>query len=524
MKKFPITLTFFLLAVVIVPAIAAQTPLLISGDRAGAVGDGASTLNDFSTSFKTRKISNDGRFVVFSSRAADLTATADTNGVEDVFVRDLTTGTTELISVNNSGIESGNGASTGATISSDGRFVAFVSQATNLVATNDTNGAVYDVFIRELATKTTRLVSVNVSGAATGHGASLFPVINADGRYVAFESFADDLSATPDNFGSNDIFVRDVIGGVTEQVSVTAKGASADANSTQPAISADGRTIAFQSNASLTRGIDNGTQDVYVRTLANETTTLVSASIDSEPTNGSGSGSPSISADGRFVAFSSSATNLVNLPTGGLENVFVRDLQSRSTVLASVNSAGTSGGKNSSNSPVISADGSVVVFQSAASNLTTVADLNGLSDVFARDLQAGKTTLVSVNRSGAGSGDAFSGEPNVSADGDVVTFISLATNLTNIADSNDEFDVFVRNLPTQTTRLASVNRTGTASGNAASGNFRPIYPAISGNGQTVAFESLASDIANLDSNETYDVFAVLLSKPTVRKSRIRVNF
>lgn len=511
----------FSLAVIALTA-AGQTPILVSGNAAGAAGDGASALNDFSTSFKTRKVSDDGRYVVFTSRAGDLSPTADANNFEDVFVRDLTTGTTIMVSVNSAGSDGGNNNSGGATISSDGRFVAFVSQATNLVAASDANGTDFDVFIRDLAAGTTKLVSVNVFGNATANGASLFPVINSDGRFVAFESFATDLSDTPDNPGSNDVFVRDTISGATVQVSVGTEGASADTNSAQPVMSADGRTIAFQTNANLTPNDTNGRQDIYVRSLKTGTTRLVSASAGGAESNGSGSFNPSISADGRFVAFTSSAANLVGNTTGNVNNVFVRDLLNNSTVLASVNAAGTNGG--GAGNPVISADGRFVVFESAASNLTAISDGNNLSDVFARDLQTDTTTLISVNQSGASSGNRFSGEPNVSADGSIITFKSLATDLVNVADNNYAFDVFVRNTATKTTTLASVNTAQAATGNMQSGNYRPIYPAISANGQIVAFESLASDLANNDNNATYDVFAFRSAKPFNKRKRVRFAF
>lgn len=498
-----------------------QTPISVSGNSVNETGDNASTLNDFSTSFKTRKVSDDGRYVVFTSRAGNLSPVNDTNNFDDVFVRDLTAGTTTLVSINGAGNNGGNNNSGGATISSDGRFVAFVSQATNLVADTDANNS-FDVFVRDLVSGTTRLVSVNVFGNSSGNGGSLFPVINSNGQFVAFESFATDLSDTPDNVGSNDVFLRDTISGVTVQVSVSTTGASADTNSTQPVLSADGRTIAFQTNANLTPNDNNGRQDIYVRTLKSGAMTLVSASADGAESNGSGSFNPSISADGRFVAFTSSATNLVNNTTGNFNNVFVRDLQTNSSVLASVNAAGTNGGGGGN--PVISANGRVVVFESAGSNLTKISDANGLSDVFARDLQANTTTLISVNQSGASSGNHFSGEPNVNADGSVITFKSLATDLVNVADNNNDVDVFVRNLTTATTRLASINSNATAAGNMQSGNFRPIYPAISGNGEIVAFDSLASDLTNSDNNSTYDVFAFRLTKAINKSKRIRITF
>lgn len=529
MKNFPAYLTILIFSLAFVVSTAAgQTPILVSVSNAGgATGNDASTLYNFSNSFKSRSVSDDGRFVVFTSRAGNLSPVNDTNNFNDVFVRDLTTGTTTMVSVNSAESNGGNNNSGGATISSDGRFVAFVSLATNLVAVADANGTNFDVFIRDLAAGTTRLVSINVLGNATASEGSIFPVINADGRFVAFESFAVDLSNTPDRIGSNDVFVRDMTAGVTVQASVSTTGASADANSTEPVLSADGRTIAFQTSANLAPNDSNNRDDIYVRNLTAGTTTLVSATAGGAPGNSFGSFNPSISADGRFVAFASFASDLVNnvnITPGYGENVFVRDLQANSTVLASVNSAGTDGGDGASDAPVISADGRVVVFQSTAPNLSNISDGNGMSDVFARDLQVNTTRLVSVNQSGASSGNHFSGDPNISADGSVITFNSLATDLVNVADNNRDYDVFVRNLTTEATRLASINSAGTAAGNGKSGNYRPFYPAISANGQVIAFDSSARDLTNNDNNATFDVFAFQLTRAVNKRKRIRFTF
>ena len=485
----------------------AQMPTLVSVNNAGVSGNGASVVNDFSNALKSRRVSDDGRYVVFTSTAGGLSSTSDTNSNYDVYLRDLWTGTTRLVSVNSAGNNAGNSNSGGATISSDGRFVAFFSQATDLVSIPDTNDN-YDVFVRDMTAGTTRLVSVNVSNNGAANGGSIYPYINADGRYIAFESFATDLSTTPDNIGSNDVFVRDMTGGVTTQVSKSTTGVSADTNSLQPVLSADGKTIAFQSLSNLTPDDTNTSHDIFVRNLTTGTITLVSINRDGTGSGNAISFNPSISADGRYVAFVSAANNLVANDTGNTQDVFVRDLQTGATVLATVNITGAGGGNFNSVSPVISGNGRVVVFESGASNLSP-HDTNNHLDVFARDLQAGTTTLVSLNRAGTDSGNLSSFLPNVDASGRVVTFKSLATDLVNLADSNNQDDVFVRNLVTGTTKLASINSAGTAAGNMISSN----YPAISANGRVVEFDSLASDLVNNDTNGTYDVFAYRVALP-----------
>ncbi len=509
MKKVIINLMLLLsLFTIAVSAAMGQKPTLVSVNNAGLSGNGASVVSEFANAFKSRSVSDDGRYLVFTSTSGGLSATSDTNSVADIFLRDLSTGTTTLVSVNSAGNNGGNSSSGGPTISSDGRFVAFFSQASNLVSVADTNED-YDVFVRDMVAGTTRLVSLNVDHTGPANGASLYPYINADGRFIAFESFATDLSETPDNPGSNDVFVRDMISGVTTQASKSSTGLSADTHSVQPVLSVDGKTIAFQSNANLTPDDTNTSHDIFVRNLTTGTITLASLNRQGTGSGNAISFTPSLSADGRFIAFVSAANNLVANDSGNTEDVFVRDLQTGTTVMASINTTGAGGGNFSSRSPVISGNGRVVVFESGASNLA-FNDTNNRLDVFARDLQAGTTTLVSRNLTGTASGNHSSFLPNVDASGRIVTFKSLATDLVNVADNNEGEDVFVRSLMTGATKLASINSAGTAAGNMMSSN----YPAISANGRVIEFDSLASDLVNNDSNDTFDVFAYRFALPS----------
>jgi Tol biopolymer transport system component len=288
--------------------------------------------------------------------------------------------------------DSAGGSINRGSISSDGRYIAFTSGRDNL-ATNDTNNT-QDVFLLDRQTGTTTLVST--TGTASGNNRSFNPVVSADGRYVAFDSNASNLVANDSNGTLQDVFVRDLVTGTTTLVSTTGTSSgnnqstsSGNNQSSSPVVSADGRYVAFISQASnLVANDSNGTQDVFVRDLVTGTTTLVS-------TTGTTSGnirsvSPVVSADGRYVAFTSLASNLVANDSNNTEDVFVRDLVTGTTTL--VSTTGTASGNRSSDNPVVSADGRYVAFTSYASNLAT-GDYNGTQDVFGFALNAPATLL-----------------------------------------------------------------------------------------------------------------------------------
>ena len=351
---------------------------------------------------------------------------------------------TVLVSANGAGTGSGNGFSFAPVMSADGRFVAFESLAADLVP-DDANGD-FDVFVRDLKTGTTTLVSANRAGTGSGNGFSFAPAISADGRFVAFESFATDLVADDDANADFDVFVRDLKTGTTTLISVNrAGGGSGNGFSSAPAISADGRLVAFESVAGdLVDNDTNGDIDVFVRDLKTDTTTLVSVNYAGTNSGNSQSRFPVFSADGRSVAFDSLAGDLVANDTNFNSDVFVRDLKTGTTTLVSVNRAGTDTGNNGSFARTISADGRFVVYESSASDLV-VNDLNGHEDVFVCDMKTGTTTLVSVNRAGTRSGNGFSTAPAISTDGRLVAFFSEASDLI-AGDTNHDVDVFVRSL------------------------------------------------------------------------------
>lgn len=384
-------------------------------------------------------ISGDGRYVAFNSYASNLVPN-DTNYALDVFVRDRVAGQTTRVSVSSSGAQ-GNDGSWRPSISADGRFVAFYSYAYNLVP-GDTNAAA-DVFVHDRLTSETTRVSVSSSGAQA-YGSSTDPSISADGRFVAFASFAPDLVPNDTNRGY-DVFVHDRATGETTRISVSSSGEQGNNWSWLPSISADGRYVAFESFATnffpkhmLAPDDTNNKIDAFVHDRVTCETRRVSVSSSGEQGN-RGSWKPSVSADGRFVAFESEASNLVPHDTNDAMDVFIHDSATGQTKRISVSASGEQGNGWSAN-PAISVDGRFVAFDSDASNLVS-DDRNGWKDVFVHDRAAGEATLVSVPSWG-GQANERSLLPAVSADGRFVAFQSLATNLvTN--DTNGHPDVFV---------------------------------------------------------------------------------
>jgi Tol biopolymer transport system component len=324
-------------------------------------------------------------------------------------------------------------------ISGTGRYVAFESFAPNLVP-GDTNDA-HDVFVNDRATGTTERVSVAGDGTQ-GDDFSGAPAVGSTGRYVAFESFAANL-VPGDTNGNEDVFVRDRVAGTTSRVSLADDGTQGDGSSGQPSISADGRYVAFESLASnLVPGDTNGSKDVFVRDRVTGTTARVSVAGDGTQGNQT-SAEPTVSADGRYVAFESLASNLVRGDTTGTWDVFVRDRAAGTTELVSVAGDGTPGRPGFSQEPSISPDGRYVAFLSAASNLVP-RDTNETEDVFVHDRVAGTNERASVASDGT-EGDGGSGEPSISADSRYVAFESLASNLVPVpGDTNFDADVFVR--------------------------------------------------------------------------------
>jgi len=400
-------------------------------------------------------------------------------------------GNTTRVSVASDGTQA-NGGSFTPSISADGRYVAFASIAVNLVS-GDTNG-VQDIFVHDRQTGQTTRVSV-ASGGAQANGPSFDPSISADGRYVAFASLATNL-VSGDTNDHRDIFVHDRQTGQTTRVSVASGGAQANGPSFDPSISADGRYVAFASNASnLVSGDTNNTGDIFVHDRQTGATTRVSIGPGGTQAN-RGSLAPSISADGRYVAFHSDATNLVSGVTNGTTHIFVHDRQTGATTRVSVASDGTEGNSGSIK-PSISADGRYVAFQSIATNLVSGCT-NGTQHIFVHDRQTGQTTCVSVASDGT-EGNSGSNNPSISANGRYVAFQSQANNLVS-GDTGFITDIFIHDRQTGVTTRVSIAFDGTEANNVSSA------PSISADGRYIAFESNASNLVNGDTNGNQDIF------------------
>jgi Tol biopolymer transport system component len=431
--------------------------------RATVSADGGDPDGDSSRA----ALSADGHVAVFASSARNLVAgpAGPGAGATHVFWRDLVHQVTRQVDLSAAGAQP-DGPATLPAVSDDGRYVAFQSNATNLVAGGTRRSG--DIYRRDLATGTTVLVSVSAAGGEA-NGFSTRPAISGDGRYVAFNSSATDLTPNapaPGAGGGTQVYVRDLLTGTTVRVAPTA-GGSADDVSLRPDISDDGRYVAFVSDASnLVPGTTdaNGERDVYRFDRLTSAIQRVSVSAAGGDANGA-STRPAISGDGRYLVFQSTASNLISGDTNHQEDVFRRDLLTGSTIRVSVGAAGAQL-NGASTRGAINADGGSVAF---ASNDTQVVggDHNHARDVFLRDLATQTTIRVSVAPDGtdglpcgtpspaqpstaaplARPGSAeLSTRPSLSADGHTVLFVSSFCNLVP-NDTSNVGEVFARSYP-----------------------------------------------------------------------------
>lgn len=378
------------------------------------------------------------------------------------------------------------------TISVDGRYVAFTSAASNLVV-GDTNGD-YDIFVHDLETGETTRESVKSDGSQA-YGNSYDAVFSSDNRYLVIATEASLVSE--DTNGDFDIYVIDREIRETTRVSVHSDGGQANHNSRYPAVSGDGRYVAFYSDASnLVDDDNNGYRDVFIHDReTGETTPL---SVDSYGNEGNNlSQCPSISVEGCYVAFESSASNLVPDDTNSARDIFVYNCGTGQLTRVSVDKDGNQG-NHASNYPAISADGRFVAFGSLASNLVP-DDTNGFKDIFVHDRQEGEITRVSVDSDGNEGNGNIVFESALSADAHYVTFASAASNLVP-GDTNNALDTFVHDCVTGQTARVSVDSDGNQ------GDDSSIHPAINANGRYVAFQSDATNLAPGDTNDTTDIF------------------
>ena len=574
------------------------TTTLVSANLAGTGGGNGD-------SFPTG-ISTNGQFALFESAASDLVAN-DTNSANDVFVRDVVNGTMTLVSVSTNG-SSANGTSRSSVMTPDGRYVAFVSAASYLVA-GDTNG-IPDVFVRDLQMATTALVSIGAKSTNSTNpllGGSESPEITPDGRYVVFYSTATNL--VPGVKTTGEMYVRDLTAGSMIWASTNARAifqsvtGSTNAVSCNYSISDDGQFVGFEACTNppggssafgiiLRYGLQTGLTDtigtnanvpllsfeiihdlamtpdgrfiafvanvgnasgtntaIYLWDAQTGTNELVSMDLNNANLAIGICDSPVISSNGQFVSFISNATNLTANALTGDFHAYIRDVQAGVTLLLDADTNGVGVGVSSTTAPALSADGNVAVFDSAKllndnrclaydvfardvaagatdlisarqpalpsqtpdgiSSLTAFSvssngqfvafysdaddivpnDTNGYRDVFVRDLVLGTNLLVSVDSNGVFSADSFSTEPSISGDGRYVAFTSLADNLVP-GDNNHAQDVFVRDLQAGTTTPVSVSPDGITFGNSNS-----FSPQISPDGRFVLFHSKASNLA-----------------------------
>ena len=378
-------------------------------------------------------ISTNGRFVAFQSAASNLVAD-DTNDKQDIFVYDREMNTMDRVSVSSDGAQASNN-SMHPSISGDGQYIVFMSLADDLVE-NDDNGQ-FDIYVHDRDKKTTSLVSVSIDGKA-GNTKSLNPVISTNGCCIVFESSASNLVESDSN-EATDIFLRHINSGSTEIISIGARGQQANHGSYNPSISADGSYVVFESPARNLVPEDNkrsnelewNFSDVFIRDREKEKTELVSINTYGKPGNHPSSHG-SISADGRYVAFSSQATDLVEgypddrLIVGGKGrtarrvDVFVHDRMLKETKLASVGINGEPG-NHQSHAPQISSNGRFVSFQSSASNLTESRMPGTTINIFRRDLQEETTTLV-TDFDGPLEINVMSAHSKINPDGNWVVF------------------------------------------------------------------------------------------------------
>jgi Tol biopolymer transport system component len=375
------------------------------------------------------------------------------------------------VSVDSAGAQA-NGDSRRDEMSSDGRFVVFESDATNLAG--ETGG----LFLKDLQTGAVTRVGVDGGNAS----------ISNDGRFIAFDSGAAN-EVVGDTNGFFDIFVFDGQSGLTTRVSVDSSGAQSNANSTSTAISDDGRHVAFSSEATnLVSGDTNNAQDIFVHDRQTGQTRRVSVASNAAEANGS-SGAMDISADGRFVTFSSAATNLVAGDTNGKADIFVYDLQAGSTTRVSVNSSGAQADGGGAD-PAISGDGRYVVFLSDSGNLDARADeYRGKDLVYVHDRQIGQTTLASVASDGSILTVGLFDQPTISRDGRYVAF-----SFYDKGNNNGILHIWVRDIQTGESRSVE-------NGNASSSS-----SSLSADGKIVAFSSGASNLVSGDTNGAGDIF------------------
>jgi Tol biopolymer transport system component len=471
---------------------ASNTTVLVSENLSDTGGGNRGSMSG--------QASTNGQFVVFQSDADDL-ALNDTNNATDIFVRDLAAGTTTLVSVSTNG-GSANGYSTDPVMTPDGRYVAFISSASNLVP-SDTNG-IPDVFVRDLIARTNYLLSANaVASGDTTNPVMATPVITPDGRYVAFFSSAKDLVPSVPATSQGEIYVRDLLTGSTIWASTNAAAlASATLGLSgvpayRPRLSDDGRYVVFKAGRI---GPDGVAMILRYDTLAG-TTTVVSTNVVGGYIGYDDSGGPVMTPDGRFVAY----VQHEGAANSGCSSVYVWDAQTGANTLVSGDGSGVPT-NTTAEMPLISTNGQFVAFLSDATNLVANTITTPTNDfhIYLRNLQSSTTQLVDADTNGAGSIDETMTSLSLSADGQLVAFSSPDGGLV-AGDNNQADDVFVRDTVAETTKMVSERNANVAL--AAPDGFSSLSSqSVSADGRWVTFSSPADDLVPDDTNRLRDVF------------------
>jgi Tol biopolymer transport system component len=474
------------------------TTTLVSSTPAGTIAAGGAGVN---INPATRQIfSPDGRFVLFTSSAASVVAgVTDTNNTADLFLRDLQTNTTVMISANAAGQAVGSTALSGTLFSPDSKYLIFLTGTANMVAgVTDTN-AVADLFARDLQTGVTSVISAAAAGNSTANGVTQAPVFSPDGKLLAFSSPAGNLVAGVTDTGGFDVFVHTMATGNTSVVSINPAGTAAVGNSSvSPVFSPDGRYIAFTSSSpGLAAGVtdDNGSTDLFVRDLQTGVTTLVTRDLANQAAGFAVSGnafSYQFTADSHTLVYSSFGTGIVAgvADANNANDLFAWDAQNNTIRMLTVTANGESAGDKVSTPIALSPDGRYVAFTTASTNLTPASAGGDVkADLYVRDLLTDTTSYVAVN---ASSSVAFP-LARFSPDGVHLLFQSDATNVVpGLADTNGKPDLFLYNLQTGAVSAVTINLAGTATGNAQT--FSVDDPIFSPDGRYLSFVSDATDL------------------------------
>ena len=403
--------------------------------RVSVASDGTQA-NGYSGS---NSLSDDGRYILFESNATNLISN-DFNGHTDTFIYDRLEETVELVSINSNGTQA-NGSSGSGFISGNGRYVTYASFASNLVS-KDTNSQ-QDIFVYDRQNKKTELISV-ASDNTQANGMSSFSLISEDGRYVVFESMADNL-VSGDTNNLSDIFIRDRQEGTTERINLASNGIQANGTTILDSISEDGRYVSFISEADnlLSARDTNNLSDIFVYDRQTGTTERINLAPNGAQANGASSSSD-LSADGRYVVYQSDASNLVSNDTNGKRDIFIYDRIEQTTARVDVADDETQSNVDSQ-SASISDDGRYVAFASNSNS-------DGDSQVFLRDRIEQTTVKVEA--------DSF---PTISGNGEYILFNSSLDSVVS-NDTNEAGDVFLlqaNDLDTDEPNEPNVNRFNT---------------------------------------------------------------